>query len=211
MVLALVFLLGGLGCDKPPEISPVAMNFDEPKASSQPQTKTDKDTAGVPKDWVGVAPPWSAEALRQSMKVGRRWTLQEQESVWVGPKKTTKTWRIEAEIVEKLDEGVWVKVRTLDAQGAVLAEKRKFQKYDSVRALYNGFKSDETEVEDKELNLAGRKWSVRIYRNRRVVDFQEQMLEIWASLEVPGLSLRMSSKMPRRHNDLVLTSFHDAP
>lgn len=181
---------------------------DTPRAGAKNSNELDDAFERTP---LEIPLPYTPEAVKKSMKVGQKSIFKTHEILYA-PKKQEEFTMFEKEIVEVGDKFFKARITLLDWDTRAPLGKSKVNKgaYDQAKVSYSQFKKENTKIYDQELEMAGRRWKVRVYEHRQVVDFQEQKVTIWNSLEYPGLALKMVFKGPRRSQEIKLVEFQDA-
>lgn len=156
-----------------------------------------------------VDPPWTVEALRAALKPGRLWALRETMVFYVGKDRRELTRYVEAKIKSVGQENYQIQRREFDAQKRLVKEGTNTGYYTFETGTYARLARSETEISEETIELAGRSWKAKVYRNRRVVDSQEQVKTIWTALDVPGLALKVESKSPRMTQTIELVEFQE--
>lgn len=202
IALLTMTLLAGCGSD----------GFDDDLSDSPgPKTgKTSELDEAFERTPLEIPLPYTPDAVKNGMKVGQKSIFKTHQIIYA-PKKQEEFTLFSKEVVEVGDKFFKARITPLDWDTRAPLGESKVNKgaYDQAKVTYSQFKKDETQIFDQELEMAGRRWKVRVYKNRQVVDFQEQQLTIWNSLEYPGLTLKMVFKSPRRATEIKLVEFHD--
>jgi hypothetical protein len=209
IVVMVVCLLPFIGCD--PEIENLGPGPNGKAGTSNYSGSAGKGGGVEERTPFPVALPWTAKQVKDSVKIGRRWILREHQILQVGAKKEERFATIQAEIIEVGQDSYKIRESVLDPKTRkVIGEARvKTGSYDQSKGIYTQLNIKETKISEEVLSLGGRTWKTKVYHNRRIVDFQEQILTIWNSVEVPGLALKMVFKSPRRKAELVLLEYHE--
>jgi hypothetical protein len=183
------------GCDSNPEIFSKEAAHDE---------KLERTPLSIPL-------PWTEAEVKAALKVGRRWVLKNHQILNVGAKKEERFAIIQAEIVEVGDDFYKVKMSRLDPKTRKILGEPRINRgtYNQARDTYSRLNAKETQISEEIVTLAGKQWRTKVYRNRRIVDSQEQILTIWNAVDYPGLAIKMVFKSPRRSEEGVLLEFQD--
>ncbi|MDF1660369.1 MAG: hypothetical protein P1V97_01255 [Planctomycetota bacterium] len=201
LAVLVVSLIAGCGSDDFDDIS------DTPRAGTKKSNELDDAFERTP---LEIPLPYTPDAVKKAMKVGQISIFKTHQIIYA-PKKEEEFTLFEKEILEVGDKFFKARITPLNWDtGAPLGESKVNKgAYDQAKVTYSQFKKDETQIFDQDVEMAGRVWKTRVYKNLQVVDFQEQRLTIWNSLEYPGLTLKMVFKSPRRATEIKLVKFHD--
>lgn len=199
LAILLATILGGCADD-----------FDDISDSPGTSSNTETLDEAFERTPLEVPLPYTPEAVRKAMKVGQISVFRTHE-IRYAPKKEESFTMFQKEVVEVGEKFFKARISLLDWNTGKPTGKSKVNKgaYDQAKVTYSQFTKENTKIFDQEIQMAGRKWKVRVYEYRHVVDFQEQKVTIWNSLEYPGLALKMVFKGPRISQEIKLVEFRD--